>query len=100
MPHIIGVGTAVPPYVVYQHQAQEFAAQHFRGGLSNMERLAAVFQNAAIDTRYFVVPPEWWFAAHHDLPERNDIYLREATALGQQALERALADAGLTPQDV
>jgi alkylresorcinol/alkylpyrone synthase len=100
MSEIIGVGTAVPPYVIYQHQARDYAAQHFRRYLPHMNRLTTVFRHAAIDTRYFVVPPEWWDTIAHDLPERNEIYLREATAIGQQAIEHALADAGLAPQDV
>lgn len=100
MTRIIGIGTAVPPHIVTQDQARDYAAEHFRRFLPHMNRLTAVFKHAAIDKRHFVVPVEWWDAADHSLPERNDIYLREARIIGQQAIERALSAAGLTPQDV
>src|SRR5450432_4050004 len=98
MPHIIGVGTAVPPHVVYQEQARDFAAQQFRQYLPHIDRLTAIFQNSAVETRYFVNPVEWWLTSDHNLSERNSLYLREAPNIGQQAIEQALARAGLTPQ--
>jgi alkylresorcinol/alkylpyrone synthase len=100
MVYIVGVGTAVPPYVIHQDQARELAARHFERYLSHMDRLKTVFQHAEIDTRYFVVPLEWWNTAEHSLPERNQIYLREAARIGQQAIEAALDAAGLIVQDI
>src|SRR5689334_3264133 len=100
MPYIIGLGTAVPANVVHQEEARDYAAQHFERFLPHMDRLAAVFRHAAIDTRYFVVPHEWWANTDHTFQECNDVYLQEATNLAQQAIERALAAAEISPQDV
>ncbi len=100
MSKIIGVGTAVPPYQVEQTVARDFAAEYFRQYLPHMNRLTQVFRNAQIDSRYFVVPQDWWRAGDHTLQERNDIYLAAATTLGVEAVQNALNDAGLTPNDV
>src|SRR5258706_3965785 len=100
MPSIVGLGTAVPANVVHQDEAREYAAQHFQRFLPHMDRLATVFKHAAIDTRYFVVPREWWANTDHSLQECNDMYLREATNLAQQAIERALESAEVSAQDI
>jgi alkylresorcinol/alkylpyrone synthase len=100
MAHIIGVGTAVPAYEVYQEQVRDYVVQHFKPYLPRIERLATVFKHAAIDTRYFVVPNDWWDSAEHSLQERNDVYVREATLLAQRAILAALDAAELKPQQV
>src|SRR5215831_2374187 len=100
MPAIVGIGTSVPPLMVRQDQARDYAAQHFKDHLQQIRRLSVVFDHAEIDTRYFVTPPEWWHTKQHSLQERNDMYLRDATLLGQTAIECALLAAGLSPQDV
>ncbi len=100
MAQIIGTGTAVPPYRVDQAQAQAYAQEHFRSKLPAVERMGTVFKHAAIETRYFVVPPDWWFRKQHSLQERNEIYLREATLLAQAALTQALDAARLAPEQI
>lgn len=100
MARIIGVGTAVPGYVVDQATARDLAAQYFKRYLPFIDRLKVVFDHAAIDKRHSVVPVEWFSPEHQNLKARNDVYLREATALGQKAIEQALAAANLTPQAV
>src|SRR5438552_10479570 len=100
MPRIIGLGTAVPVNVVHQEEARDCAAQQFEQFLPHMDRLATVFQHAAIDTRYFVVPHDWWDDMDHTFGECNDVYLREATTLAQLAIERALEAAEISAQDV
>jgi alkylresorcinol/alkylpyrone synthase len=100
MAQIIGVGTAVPPHIVYQDEARDYAAHHFTRYLPHMDRLTAVFKHAAIDTRHFVVPNTWWDRHDHTFEERNNVYLQEATALAQEAAEKALNEAGITPDQV
>lgn len=99
MSHIIGVGTAVPPHKVSQAEACAFATHYFARHLP-VGKLRMVFENAAIETRYFAVPKTWWIKPNHTLKERNDIYLREAVAVGQCAIEQALYDAGVGPGEV
>src|SRR5689334_4978540 len=100
MPYIIGLGTAVPANVVHQDEARDYAAQHFTRFLPHMDRLTTVFKHAAIDSRYFVVPHDWWDNTEHSQQECNDVYIREATALCAQAIGRALESAGVSAQDV
>lgn len=99
MSKIIGLGTALPPYATPQELARDFAAIHFDRYLSHMDRLTSVFKNGKIDNRFFVVPHEWW-SVEHSFQERNELYMKWAIELGSQAIDRALADAGLTAQQV
>lgn len=99
LPRIVGVGSAVPPNIIDQATACRDVIAYFSRHWAHAERLGAVFTHAAIDKRHFVVPRAW-FDSEHSLAERNTVYLREATAIGQQAIERALAQAGLVPNDV
>jgi alkylresorcinol/alkylpyrone synthase len=100
MARIIGTGIAVPPYSISQDEARQFATEYFQRFLPHIDRMASVFKNTQIDTRYFVVPKEWWFDERHSLKERNDIYLSEATQIGRDAICAALDNAGIAPQEV
>jgi alkylresorcinol/alkylpyrone synthase len=97
MAHVIGLGLAVPPYVMPQAVAKALALEHFSGALSHVERLAQVFEHAEIDTRYVVVPPEWWRSGDHSFKARNEFWVSAALELATQAITRALDAAGIPP---
>jgi alkylresorcinol/alkylpyrone synthase len=59
-----------------------------------LDRLHA---NAGVDTRHTVFPLEEYGALGADA---NDRYVEEATALGERALQAALAQAGIAPADL
>ena len=59
-----------------------------------LERLHA---NAGVDSRHTVFPLEEYGALGADA---NDRYVEEATALGERALQAALAQAGIAPADL
>jgi alkylresorcinol/alkylpyrone synthase len=59
-----------------------------------LERLHA---NAGVDARHTVFPLEEYGALGADA---NDRYVEEATALGERALQAALAQAGIAPADL
>jgi alkylresorcinol/alkylpyrone synthase len=99
MPRIQSVATALPATRVDQPVAVDFARQKFTGRIPDLERLMPLFTHAGIDTRYFVVPQEWFFT-DHDLAERSAIYAREATRLSAEAAGKALQRAGAAPEDV
>src|SRR5579859_2588571 len=97
MAHLIKLGLAVPPYVMPQAVAKALALEHFGGKLPHLERMAQVFEHAEIDTRYVVVPPEWWRTGDHSFKARNDFWVSAAVELAAQAISRALDNAGLSP---
>ncbi len=87
MPRIAGVTTAVP-----RHKLEQIAVKHFAQNIfgANAERLLPVFDNALIDSRYFVSDMEW-FAREHSFTEANDLFIQASLDLTQQAVV-ALAD--------
>ena len=99
MPVIRSVATALPPYALPQDHIRALAREYFAPAFPEIDRYMSVFRHAQIDTRYFVAPLEW-FAAPHSFKECNDLFVAAATALGEEAARRCLADAGLEPRDV
>ena len=98
-PRLVGLATAVPPFVLEQSEVAERAATLFGPVEGGFHRLAPVYRNACIDRRRTCVPLDW-FMEEHAFSERNDLFLRHATDLLVEAATRALAEAGLTPADV
>lgn len=98
-PRLAGIATAVPSYVLDQAAVARAGLGLFQGTLADGGRAAAVYANAAIGTRYSCVPLEWYLAPH-SFAERNDLYLRHAVELAEQAIRSALVRAGLAFGDV
>lgn len=94
-----GLATAVPRHELPQDFVQRRAQTVFGGKYPRFERLAAAFTNSGIETRYSVVPIDW-FSSSHGWSERNALYLKGATDLFVSAGRRALAEAGWKPSDV
>lgn len=63
------------------------------------DRLAPVYDNAAIDTRYSCVPLSW-YAESHGFADRNALFARHALDLIETATRQSLTEAGLGPADV
>lgn len=99
-PRIIGIGTAVPPYKLYQADVMAGARRLFpANGDGEIERLLPVYENAGVETRYSCVPFEW-YSQPHGWAEKNELYLENALELVVQAAEACLSDAGVRAQDV
>mgnify|MGYP006425480075 CR=1 FL=1 len=99
-PRLLGLATAVPPHRLPQAAVRARMLDLFdsgRGGLS--ERLAAVFDNAGIATRYSCMPLDW-YGSEIGWAARNRLYETHATDLLAQTAERVLASAGLMPGDI
>jgi alkylresorcinol/alkylpyrone synthase len=99
MSTIRSLATALPPYQIHQSEARQFSYKHFGDNYPNIEHYLPVFTHAEIDTRSFVVPAEW-FDTVHSFKECNDIFISWSIKLGQEAIERCLQQAGLTPGDI
>lgn len=94
MPKIAALATAVPPHVISQKTAREFAAAYFRGHRRDVQRLLPVFENAGIETRHTCVPPEW-FLSPKSFPEKNDLYIDWSTRLGADVLTKCCEASGI-----
>lgn len=97
--HLVGIGTAVPEYVLDQSQARQIVESLFGSNLPNIDRLLGVFDHAHIGRRHFMKPPEW-YAVPRGWAESNAAYLEAALSLAVEASIKALTDAGLTADDI
>jgi alkylresorcinol/alkylpyrone synthase len=96
---LLSLATAVPPHRIAQSDAKELGRRAFGGKAALFNRLASVFDNAGIDKRHLVAPPDW-YEHSHGWAERNTIYLEAAEQLFVEAATAAIGKAGLTPQDI
>jgi len=95
----MALGTAMPPHILTQADARDFAQLHFSGALGDLERLLAVFDNAEIETRRTCMPLEW-FGRPHDVEEKNNAYIDWAVRLSAEAIRNCLAQVDVLPGDI
>jgi alkylresorcinol/alkylpyrone synthase len=91
---LIGLGCAVPPHELPQTLAEDTARALLGPRYPEFERTASSFQGSGVETRYCVVPIDW-FDHGKRWSERNAAYLAGATDLFIQAARKALDAAGL-----
>lgn len=99
MPAIVAVGTSVPEFTIDQEEARQLARKLFTPSLEQAERLLSVFDHAAIKRRYLSRPAQW-FLEEHTWAEKNQVYIETACRLGKEAIERCLAKANLSPDQI
>ncbi|SDC57598.1 type III polyketide synthase [Shouchella lonarensis] len=90
MSHVLSVSTYDPPYVFEQSDTAALAKQLFADHFPDIDRLLNVFANGEIKQRHFSVPFTW-FKEDHSLQERNDLYIKQATAYGREVVTRCLS---------
>ena len=89
---LLSLATAVPPNVIEQQEAKAIGRRVFaRKNL--FDKLAPVFDNAAIARRH-VVAPHKWYEEPHGWAERNAVYLAASESMFEDAATRAIAQAG------
>lgn len=98
MARIAGVATAVPPFVLEQHEVGERVRAQFSQS-SVVNRLMPVFANTGIKRRYSCVPVDWYYDAH-GWQDRNAVYRDFAQRLLEDAARAALERAGRRVEDV
>ena len=99
IPRLVSLDTASPVHVLEQEDVARRAIAMFAPGPTGFDRLSPIYRNAEIETRQSCVPIDWYQEAH-SFPERNDLFLENATALLAEAAGKALDAAGLKPQDI
>lgn len=97
--YLHGLSTALPPHCLTQTQVKERAAVIFGHKYPQFDRLSKTFDTAGIDTRYSVVPIDW-FSHDHGWADRNTAFMTGAKAMFIEAAQRALEDAGWAGADV
>ena len=95
---LLSLATAVPPYVVEQQDAKATARLAFRRK-NLFDKLSTVFDNAAIANRHIVAPLDW-YALPHGWAERNAVYVAASERMFEEASVKAIADAGLRPEEI
>jgi len=96
---LLGLGTAVPPHKLPQDLVRIVATQILGARYPDFERLSKSFVTSGIETRYSVVPFEW-FEEPKDWPARTNAYLEGAIELFIAAAEQALDASGLSAEDI
>ncbi len=71
----------------------------FQGRAALFDRLSGVFDNALIDRRSTVAPIDW-YREPHGWQERTELYVAATEALFEEAAVKAIAEAGLTPDQI
>jgi alkylresorcinol/alkylpyrone synthase len=92
-PRLLGLKTAVPPFVIAQTDAAQYAQKLF-GEVANISRMIPVFTNTGIERRYSCVPIEWYLGDHGWL-DRTELYISSAVDLLEEVTRKLLDETGL-----
>jgi alkylresorcinol/alkylpyrone synthase len=99
MVSLLGLATAVPPHRLDQDDVAAVARKFFPRSFERFPKLADVFVNSGIESRYSVCPLEW-FDAPHDWSDRTRVYLDGASELFVKAARSALKQAKIAARDI
>jgi alkylresorcinol/alkylpyrone synthase len=97
--HIAGAASAFPEHYYSQKFLLEQLQQYWSGQLKNPQMLARLHRNVAVEGRHLAMPYE----KYYDLKTwgcANDVWIQVAQELGEQALGRALEQAGLAASKI
>ncbi len=96
---ILSLGLAVPEFQANQDDIKHFIETLYRLEVSNIAKILTVFDNAAIQKRYFAQPLEW-YSGRHSFAESNRLYERIALDLSEEAIRQALDRASLPASSI
>ena len=94
-----GLATASPGDPVSQERLKGILSDLWIGSDAKLRTMLNVFDSSGVKTRHFALPLEE-YAALGTFAERNTRYVACARALDVEASTKALARAGLSPEDV
>jgi len=96
---IASVGRALPEHKYSQETIRKELESIWSEHPGVVRRLETLHANTRVDTRHFVLPLES-YASLRSFGEANDHWIEHSEKLGQIAIQSALDQAGLTPQDI
>jgi alkylresorcinol/alkylpyrone synthase len=97
-PRLLGLKSAVPPFVIAQTEAADYARMLF-GEVADISRLITVFKNTGIDRRYSCVPIDW-YVGDHGWVDRTELYVTSAVDLLEEVTRKLLTETGLEASDI
>ena len=96
---IASAASAFPKHYYTQKYLLERLQDYWGNELKNPLLLARLHRNVTVDGRYLAIPAEQYVDIK-TWGEANDIWIRVAQELGEQALCRALQNAGVQPSEL
>lgn len=96
---IHSLATATPLNILDQTTGAQVAEQLLGASFEDFGRLRAIYGNAGIEFRQLARPVSWYMQPR-SIVERTEVYLEVALDLFVEAAEAALAEAGITADDV
>ncbi len=99
MSRIAAVSSTFPPYRHRQEDLADAAAALCAIQPTRRRLLDRLYANAGVRNRHTVLPLDD-YQRLDGLGPANDLYIEHATALGAQAVDKALRQAGVRPEDV
>ncbi len=99
MSQIAAVASALPPRYYTQQQVFDELVKHWGPALENPALLERFHHRVGVDGRYFALPLEE-YAELERFGQFNAAWLRVAEELGEQAINTALDQAGLTREQI
>jgi len=96
---ILSAATALPPHYYPQEVLLEAFKLHWGERLGRVDVLDKLHSATRVDGRYLAMPIEVYPDTKR-WGEYNDVWIREAQRLGEEALGKALEDAGVAPSDL
>lgn len=96
-PHLLALGTALPPHRITQTEVLDILAQ--AKGTTLPPRMAEILGNTGIDQRHIAMPPEYYFG-ERSWADRARVYEQTAADLFREVAAQALGRAGLVAADI
>jgi alkylresorcinol/alkylpyrone synthase len=96
---IASVGTAYPPHRYPQAVITEALKERMQDKLAMPEIMDRLHRNCGVDYRHIMYPLES-LGTMSGFGPMNDLWIKGAVELGQQAIQKALDQAGLEPADI
>jgi alkylresorcinol/alkylpyrone synthase len=97
MSRLLSTATALPPHRITQAQVLEILAD--AKGKALPPRMAEILGNTGIEQRHIAMPPDYYFG-ERSWADRARVYEERAAGMFQEAADRALERARLTPAHI
>ncbi|CDQ39849.1 MULTISPECIES: type III polyketide synthase [Virgibacillus] len=99
MTYICSAGVGIPKYHMEQAEVKQIVQKIFNQSKRHVSRLLPVFDNAQVDERQFVVPPNW-FLEEHSFKERNELFIKLAKSYIIEAMDDCLDNSAFLTESV
>ncbi|MEG9438678.1 type III polyketide synthase [Edaphobacter sp. HDX4] len=96
---IASIGTAYPPHRYPQSVITEALKERLQDKLATPDIVDRLHRNCGVDYRHIMFPLDT-LGTLSGFGPTNDLWIKGAVELGQQAIQKALDQAGLEPEDI